>query len=94
MTAPLVSLEGVEKHFGEFVAVKNLNLTINEGEFIAIMGNVMLAVPVALIISFAWLQYTGAPMIDTEKAGHLLHDLDPFHSLALPHAAIAGQNAN
>ena len=29
-------------------------------------------------------------MIGTEKAGHLLHDLDPFHSLALPHAAIAG----
>jgi hypothetical protein len=59
-------------------------------QFIAIMGNVMLAIPVALIISFAWLQYTGAPMIGTEKAGHLLHDLDPFHSLALPHAAIAG----
>lgn len=38
MTSPLVSLEGVEKHFGNFVAVKNLNLTINEGEFIAIMG--------------------------------------------------------
>ncbi|MGB7336667.1 MAG: ABC transporter ATP-binding protein [Salaquimonas sp.] len=38
MTSPLVSLEGVEKRFGKFVAVKNLDLTINEGEFIAIMG--------------------------------------------------------
>jgi spermidine/putrescine transport system ATP-binding protein len=38
MTSPLVSLAGVEKHFGKFVAVKNLDLTINQGEFIAIMG--------------------------------------------------------
>jgi len=29
-------------------------------------------------------------MIDADRAAHLLHDLDPFHSLALPHAAIAG----
>lgn len=38
MRSPLVSIEGVEKHFGSFAAVKNLDLTINEGEFIAIMG--------------------------------------------------------
>lgn len=36
--SPLVLLEGVEKHFGSFVAVKNLNLTIEKGEFVAIMG--------------------------------------------------------
>ena len=59
-------------------------------QFVAIMGNVMVAIPVALIISFAWLQYTGTPMINADKASHLLHDLDPFRSLALPHAAIAG----
>ncbi len=38
MSTPLVSMEGVEKHFGPFVAVKNLNLTIEKGEFVAIMG--------------------------------------------------------
>jgi spermidine/putrescine transport system ATP-binding protein len=38
MNSPLVSLKGVEKHFDKFVAVKNIDLTINEGEFIAIMG--------------------------------------------------------
>jgi len=31
-------MEGVDKHFGTFVAVKNINLTIDEGEFVAIMG--------------------------------------------------------
>jgi len=35
---PLVVFENVAKHFGDFVAVKDLNLSINAGEFIAIMG--------------------------------------------------------
>ncbi|MGB0843903.1 MAG: ABC transporter ATP-binding protein [Alphaproteobacteria bacterium] len=38
MNTPLVTIEGVEKKFGNFVAVKNIDLTINEGEFVAIMG--------------------------------------------------------
>lgn len=70
--------------------LSELVVDILRTQFIAIIGNIMIAIPVALIISFAWLQYTGAPMIDTDKAAHLLHDLDPFRSLALPHAAIAG----
>ncbi|MFZ2555129.1 site-specific recombinase [Psychrobacter sp. BF1] len=74
----------------QLTKLSELVVDILRTQFIAIMGNVMLAVPVALIISYAWLQYTGAPMINTNKAAHLLHDLDPFHSLALPHAAIAG----
>ncbi len=38
MNTPLVVFENVAKHFGDFVAVKELNLAINAGEFIAIMG--------------------------------------------------------
>ncbi|MGM8909657.1 site-specific recombinase [Psychrobacter sp. 1U1] len=82
--------EGSGKKSHQLTKLSELVVDILRTQFIAIMGNIMLAIPVALIISFAWLQYTGAPMIDTEKAGHLLHDLDPFRSLALPHAAIAG----
>lgn len=82
--------EGSGKKSHQLTKLSELVVDILRTQFIAIMGNVMLAIPVALIISFAWLQYTGAPMIDTDKAEHLLHDLDPFRSLALPHAAIAG----
>lgn len=74
----------------QLTKLSELVVDIMRTQFIAIMGNVMLAIPVALIISFVWLQYTGESMIDTRKAVHLLHDLDPFRSLALPHAAIAG----
>ena len=38
MTKPLVTIEKVQKHFGDFIAVKEINLEINEGEFLAIMG--------------------------------------------------------
>ena len=38
MSEPLVVLEHVEKRFGDFTAVRNANLTIEDGEFVAIMG--------------------------------------------------------
>ena len=38
MTEPLVSLDKVEKRFDDFVAVREANLEIGAGEFIAIMG--------------------------------------------------------
>jgi site-specific recombinase len=56
----------------------------------AILGNVMLALPTAVVVSF-WLSHAlGQPIVSQEKAAHLLHDIDPLHSLAIPHAAIAG----
>ncbi|WP_350557716.1 site-specific recombinase [Psychrobacter sp. CAL346-MNA-CIBAN-0220] len=82
--------DGSGKKSHQLTKLSELVVDILRTQFIAIMGNIMVAIPVALIISFAWLQYTGAPMVDTKKAAHLLHDLDPFRSLALPHAAIAG----
>lgn len=38
MSSPLVVFDKVEKHFGTFVAVKQLDFEIREGEFLAIMG--------------------------------------------------------
>jgi site-specific recombinase len=56
----------------------------------AILGNVMVAFPTALVLGF-WLPHAlGHPLVSVEKAEHLVHDLDPIHSLAIPHAAIAG----
>ncbi|WP_352337543.1 site-specific recombinase [Psychrobacter sp. 16-MNA-CIBAN-0192] len=74
----------------QLTKLSELVVDIMRTQFIAIMGNIMMAIPVALTISYVWLHLSGAPMINTDKAGHLLHELDPFTSLALPHAAIAG----
>ena len=38
MSTPLVVFEKVEKHFGDFTAVKQLDFEIRKGEFLAIMG--------------------------------------------------------
>ncbi len=74
----------------QLAKLSELMVDIIRTQFIAIMGNVLIAMPLALIISIVWLQVKGTPMIGIEQAEHLLHDLDPFHSLALFHAAIAG----
>lgn len=55
----------------------------------AIVGNVMLALPVAIAIGIALSESAGQPVIPLDKAVHLLADLYPF-SLAVAYAAIAG----
>ncbi|MEO9383103.1 site-specific recombinase [Chromobacterium phragmitis] len=59
-------------------------------QFVAIVGNVMLAIPTAALIALGWHALFGAPVVDAAKAQKLLHEIDPVSSLALPHAAIAG----
>ena len=38
MSKPLVTFDKVQKHFGDFTAVKQMDFDIHEGEFLAIMG--------------------------------------------------------
>lgn len=78
------------KRTQQLTKLSELIVDILRTQFIAIMGNIAIAMPVALLIAVGWNYYYNIPMIDTAFAGHLLHDLDPIRSLALPHAAIAG----
>jgi len=59
-------------------------------QFIAIFGNVVIAIPIAILLAWGMLYYTGQPFITPEKAQHLLADIDPIHSGAPFYAAIAG----
>ncbi len=59
-------------------------------QFGAIAGNVLVAIPTAILFSFAIGKLSGHPLMSAEKAHQLLHELMPFDSLALFHAAIAG----
>jgi len=56
----------------------------------AILGNVLIAIPTAIIINLALSKLIGQPLMSVEKAHKLIHELSPFESLALFHAAIAG----
>ena len=57
---------------------------------IAIFGNVMLALPVAIFIGWLIHTSTGEHFISPDKAQHLLSEIDPFHTMALVYAAVAG----
>jgi site-specific recombinase len=59
-------------------------------QVVAIVGNVALAVPTALLIVFAFRAVTGVGPVPVPKAQHMLEELHPWASWALLHAAIAG----
>ena len=59
-------------------------------QLIAIFGNVVVVVPVAMLLAWAALRYTGQPLVDVDKAYQLLASIDPVHSGSLAYAAIAG----
>lgn len=56
----------------------------------AILGNVLIVVPMAMLIAWGVFTVSGTHFITPEKAHHLLADTDPIHSLAVFYAAIAG----
>lgn len=74
----------------QLTKLAELVVDILRTQFVAILGNMSVAMPVAFIVAYSWGLYKGAPMIDSKMAAHLLHDLDPLHSLSLIHAGIAG----
>ncbi len=59
-------------------------------QIVAVLGNVAVAFPVAWGIAWGYHQAYGVHLVDPYKARLLLHELDPWRSLAVFHAAIAG----
>lgn len=82
--------EGSGKKTKQLSKLAELIVDILRTQFIAIIGNISVAMPVALMIAYVSVQISDKPMVDGKMAAHLLHDLNPFLSLSLPHAAIAG----
>ncbi|ENX36055.1 site-specific recombinase [Acinetobacter courvalinii] len=67
-----------------------LIINIIRTQFIAILGNISIAIPTAALITFLWQYNLGEPLLNHAKSAKILHSLNPFTSLAVPHAAIAG----
>jgi site-specific recombinase len=59
-------------------------------QFIAVVGNVAVVLPVSILLAAAFRAWTGVPFVDAEQAEHLLQDLSLLDSPALFHAALAG----
>lgn len=58
-------------------------------QLVAFLGNVLMAFPVCIGLAYGWNALFG-PDLFAQKSAKMLHELDPFRSLALLHAAIAG----
>ena len=92
MTAAAIaaSIDATDSHSKEMDNLVAMIAKTMRSQFVAIFGNVALAIPTAMLIAWAMLHFTGQHFITPDKAHHLLADIDPIHSGALFYAAIAG----
>ncbi|MES2105581.1 MAG: site-specific recombinase [Pseudomonadota bacterium] len=89
MTAALIA-KSIDEGREKLQELVELVVRVLRSQFIAIIGNIALAIPTAYAIAWAWYGIYGSHLVTPDKARHLLEDIDPIYSLALPHAAIAG----
>jgi site-specific recombinase len=89
MTAAAIAAS-IDKGKQKMHELAELVVCVFRSQFIAILGNVLVALPTALVLSMAWFRLYGHHLADADKVRHLLHELDPLRSLSLFHAAIAG----
>lgn len=90
MTAAAIAATLEEAKPRELEKLGDLVQNVIRTQFVAVLGNVGLAVPVACLIAWLGLQWAEAPFIPEAKLGHLLTDLHPLNSGALFFAAVAG----
>jgi len=92
MTASRIAA-GLHSSDGRNIDIESLTdmiVKVVRTQFVAVLGNLSVAFPVAWLLVYGYFLLTGHHFVTPDKAVHLLHDIDPFSSLALFHAAIAG----
>ena len=92
MTAATLAsaLDGRQSREARLDALAGLAAEVSRAQWVSIAGNVTVTMLTAFAIALTALQFVGWSAADPVKAAHLLHDLHPWHSLALLYAAIAG----
>ncbi|HEX4878823.1 MAG TPA: recombinase [Limnobacter sp.] len=92
MTAARIAaaIESANGKLGSVERIVELIVQVARTQFVAIVGNVIVAFLTAMAIGFAWLALFGAAPVNPDKAQHMLDEIHPLWSAAIPHAAIAG----
>jgi site-specific recombinase len=92
MTAATLAaaLDGTQGREARLEALTRLAAEVNRSQWVSIAGNVTVGFLTALAISMTLGAFLDWQPVSAGKAAHLLHDLHPWHSLALLHAGIAG----
>ncbi|HWJ04204.1 MAG TPA: site-specific recombinase [Steroidobacteraceae bacterium] len=92
MTAATLAavIDGRDDREARLDALADLAADVSRTQWVSIAGNVIVTMLVAFAIALNAVLVFGWQPADPTKAAHLLHDLHPWRSLALLHAAIAG----
>ncbi|EHQ52746.1 site-specific recombinase [Ectothiorhodospira sp. PHS-1] len=70
--------------------VADILIQVGRSQFVAVLGNVSVALPVAFLVGWVVLGLSGTPLLSADEVDYHLLDLQPLAGLALLHAAIAG----
>jgi len=91
MTASTLShaLQTAQKG-GDFSKFANLVAQLSRSQTIAFAGNILIAFPVSYVISALYFYVSGTHIMGVDKAILSVQNQNPFISLAIFHAAIAG----
>jgi site-specific recombinase len=92
MTASRIAL-GLHSKDGRNIdleSMADLIIKVVRTQIVAVLGNLVTVIPTAYLIAVVYAAIVGENLVTPEKAHHLLHDIDPFGSLALFQAMIAG----
>ncbi|MEZ0231779.1 MAG: site-specific recombinase [Methylophilaceae bacterium] len=87
IAASIDASDGKTKEMDNLIAI--IAQTVRS-QIIAIIGNVSLAVPTAMLIGWLIYTVTGEHFVSVDKAHHLLADIHPYQSAALIYAGVAG----
>jgi len=90
MTAAAIAATLEEARPRELERLADLAQNVFRTQFIAVLGNVGLALPVACLIALAWPLLFGMAPAPEGKLAHMLEEVHPLHSAALYFAAVAG----
>lgn len=72
-----------------YASLSDLFARVWRSQFIAFVGNVFMAFPVAVALAYGWNAQFGPELLE-HKSAKMVQELDPLESLAVLHAAIAG----
>ena len=92
MTANAIAASIEETQQGKTRSLDKLADTVirtMRSQFAAIVGNLSLSIPVAILLSFIWFYFFGTHYVSPQRAGELIADVSPFGG-ALFFAGIAG----
>jgi len=93
MTAAAIAATIDNASDGKTKDMRNLVTTVTNtmrSQAVAIFGNVVVAIPMAMLLSWAVFYFSGQHFVTPEKAHQLLRDIHPITSGAFFYAGIAG----